>query len=310
MRVQTLLAMGGTDAHQHAALQQEFANYLKCIGEGTETNYDGIHENAILLPPDICCGEDPKTATVGNLIQEIYGDFQQMHVFDERSDYIVERAILTPLNADVDEINKFMHDNFVLTNPDGSLADRRVYKSADSVSDPEHVALYPTEFLNSLNMSGVPPHELCLQVGAPIILMRNLSNGLANGTRLIITKLTPRLIQAKVATGAKKVTLVCIPRITFIPSDAAHYPFTLNRLQFPVRAAYAMTINKSQGQTFKKVGVYLPKPVFTHGQLYVAFSRVGCKEGLRVLALDAWHDATENSPAGIYTHNIVYNEVL
>ena len=159
-------------------------------------------------------------------------------------------------------------------------------------------------------MSGVPPHELCLQVGAPIILMRNLSNGLANGTRLIITKLTPRLIQAKVVTGAKKGTLVCIPRITFIPSDAAHYPITLNKMQFPVRAAYAMTINKSKGQTFKKVGVYLPKPVFTHGQLYVAFSRVGCKEGLRVLPLDAWHDATETSPAGIYTHNIVYNEVL
>ena len=71
-----------------------------------------------------------------------------------------------------------------------------------------------------------------------------------------------------------------------------------------------MTINKSQGQTLKKVGVYLPRPVFSHGQLYVAFSRVGCREGLRVLALGGWHEATDTSPSGMYTHNVVYNEVL
>jgi ATP-dependent exoDNAse (exonuclease V) alpha subunit len=34
-----------------------------------------------------------------------------------------------------------------------------------------------------------------------------------------------------------------------------------------------MTINKVQGQTMKIVSIYLPEPVFTHGQLYVALSR-------------------------------------
>ena len=159
-------------------------------------------------------------------------------------------------------------------------------------------------------MSGVPPHELRLQVGSPVILMRNLSNGLANGTRLIITKLAPRVLQAKVATGSQRGSLVTIPRITFVPSDAAHYPFTLKRLQFPVRAAYAMTINKSQGQTLKKVGVYLARPVFIHGQLYVAFSRVGCRERLRVLADGGWREASEKSLAGMYTQNIAYKEVV
>jgi ATP-dependent DNA helicase PIF1 len=42
-------------------------------------------------------------------------------------------------------------------------------------------------------------------------------------------------------------------------------PFTLRRRQFPVRPAFAMTINKAQGQTLKMVGIFLPKPVFTHG---------------------------------------------
>jgi len=47
-----------------------------------------------------------------------------------------------------------------------------------------------------------------------------------------------------------------------------------------------VTINKSQGQSLKQVGVYLPKPVFSHGQLYVAISKVTPKNGLKILLID------------------------
>ncbi|EFX69496.1 hypothetical protein DAPPUDRAFT_62221 [Daphnia pulex] len=63
-------------------------------------------------------------------------------------------------------------------------------------------------------------------------------------------------------------------------------PVTLNRKQFPIMLAFAVTINKSQGQTFDRVGIYLPEPVFSHGQLYVAFSRATSREGIKVLCVD------------------------
>ena len=68
---------------------------------------------------------------------------------------------------------------------------------------------------------------------------------------------------------------VTIPRITPQPSDP-RFPFTLRRRQFPVRVAFAMAINKSQGQSLERAGLLLPRPVFSHGQLYVAFLRSGC----------------------------------
>jgi hypothetical protein len=65
-----------------------------------------------------------------------------------------------------------------------------------------------------------------------------------------------------------------------------------------------MTINKSQGQTLSRVGLYLRKPVFTHGQLYVAISRVTKRNGLKILIEN--HDGT----CGTTTTNIVYKEVV
>jgi len=144
-----------------------------------------------------------------------------------------------------------------------------------------------------------------LKVGSPVMLLRNLnqSASLCNGTRLIITQLGARVLEAQIITGSHIGDKVLLPRIALHVSSTK-WPFVLSRRQFPVRLCYAMTINKSQGQTLQNVGLYLPRPVFSHGQLYVAISRVTSRKGLRILIDD---DTDPNTNA---TQNIVYKEIL
>ncbi|KAH8930878.1 hypothetical protein BDL97_20G004600 [Sphagnum fallax] len=296
MRVQRLLAQGGAHAQADATWLQAFVDYLQRVGEGAERVYPSVGEDSILIPHDMCCNGP----TVADLIEEVYGALSSIVEYYARYVYIIERAILTPLNEDVDALNKLINDKYAFTKHNGLPAQHSVYYSANSVVHGEQHGIYPTEFLNTLSFSG----------GCPIILLRNMTNGLTNGTRLIVIQLMQHVIEAEVPTGPAKGQRVFIPRLSITPSDTERMPFTLRHRQFPMRPAFAMTINKAQGQTLKMVGIFLPKPLFTHGQLYVAMSRIGCPEGVKLLVTDGWEDAHEDAPAGVYTRNVVYTEVL
>jgi ATP-dependent DNA helicase PIF1 len=89
-----------------------------------------------------------------------------------------------------------------------------------------------------------------------------MSGGLANGTRLIMVKLMQHIIDAEITTWPDKGKHIFIPRLSITPSNMERMPFTLRRRQFPLRPAFAMTINKAQGQTLQTEGVYMPKPFF------------------------------------------------
>jgi ATP-dependent DNA helicase PIF1 len=90
---------------------------------------------------------------------------------------------------------------------------------------------------------------LTLYEGCPVILLRNMSSGLANGTRLIVVKLMQHIIDAEIVIGPDKGRRVFIPRLNITPSNTERMPFTLCWWQFPLRPAFAMIINKAQGQT-------------------------------------------------------------
>ena len=140
----------------------------------------------------------------------------------------------------------------------------------------------PQEFLRSQTPCRLPPSRLNLEVGAPIILLRNLypASGEWNQTRMVITQLGRRCIEARILGGDFNCQLCLIPRIklTITESDL---PDILSRRQYPIRLCFAMTVNKSQGQSLKPVGVDLQTSAFTHKH-YIALSRVTSAQGVTI----------------------------
>ena len=145
-------------------------------------------------------------------------------------------------------------------------------------------AFYPVEFLNNITASGLPLSKLRLKIGVPLMILRNLNpqQGLCNGTRCILLACTRRVLKVQIIRGQQNGDIHFIPRIDCIPEEES-VGFQFRRRQFPVRLAFAMTINKSQGQSVKNVGIDLSTPVFSHGQLYVALSRCTSASSIHVL---------------------------
>ncbi|KAJ8481437.1 hypothetical protein ONZ45_g15318 [Pleurotus djamor] len=266
--------------------EADFARWLLDVGHGRGIRADG----KINIPMEMQCG------TPDALIETVY---PQIDGFTPPPEYFLDRIILAARNGDVDGLNSTILDRMG--------GDSLKYTSADSIENEtgdqtQRVNEIPVEYLRTLNAPGLPPGELELKLGCPLILLRNIApaRGLCNGTRLILRRASDRVLEVEIMGGRFHGEVTFIPRITLTPSGKdAEFAFTLRRRQFPVRLAFALTINKAQGQSVRYVGLDLRVPVFSHGQLYVALSRATSRHRIKVLLPD---------PTGAV--NIVYPEVL
>jgi hypothetical protein len=270
-----------------------FSSWLLDIGHGR-----GLADDGTLQLPHGMIASD-----VDTFINEIYPGIRSSP--PPPPNYFLDRMILSPRNSDVADLNTRILD--MLPGEAESLL------SADSVVDEAGVDdgisgsnTFPPEFLRTLNPSGLPPGDLQLKPGCPLILLRNLcpTTGLCNGTRMILIRMSRRVLEVKLIGGEHNGQLALIPRITLAPTEGqTGFAFVLKRRQFPVRLAFALTINKAQGQSVKCVGVDLRTPVFSHGQLYVALSRATGSQNVHILLPDQERDLCR-------TQNVVYPEVL
>ncbi|XP_025703768.2 uncharacterized protein [Arachis hypogaea] len=275
---------------------KRFSDWILQIGEGRIGTI--INEKLLVQIPNeflIFPSDNP----IDDIINAIYPDI--VRNFDDTG-FFQDRAILAPTVEIVEEIN----DHIVQL----LLGTEKEYLSADSICGSDaycdvDVDWINTEFLNQIKCSGLPNHSLKLKKGVPIILLRNIdpTGGLCNGTRLIVRDLGTNVIGAEIVSGSHIGDKVFIPRMNLIPSDAG-IPFKFQRRQFPINLCFAMTINKSQGQTLSSVGLFLRRPVFSHGQLYVAIFRVKSKDGLRILV------SGEENDDSTLTHNVVFKEIF
>ncbi|XP_076913980.1 uncharacterized protein LOC143572816 [Bidens hawaiensis] len=266
------------------------SNFLLRVGGGTE---EAIECNFIRIPDDMTISFTTKENSIKELFNAILPLIENNVC---TSNYIASRAISSTRNESVDEINDQMLDNF--------QGDEHVYYSYEVEDDKHH--FYPTEFLNALNVSDLPPHKLQLKIVCLIILLRNMdpSRGL-NGTRLICKGFHRNAIDTEIIVGQHSGERVFFIRIPLILFEGDKFPFELIRKQFFFRLCFSMTINKAQGQTIPHIGVYLPDSVFSHGKLYVALSGGISRENTNVLV----HPAKDFGD-GVYTSNVVYPEVL
>jgi hypothetical protein len=268
---------------------EEFGQWLLQVGHGTNSDEYG----QISIPPEI------RSPSLHSLMNFVYPNISSTP--PPPADYFLNRMILAPRNSDVNDVNEILLDRM--------SGDARTYYSADQIihesgADNQNHLLLTPEFLRSVKSNSLPPGELRIKIGCPLILMRNLSpsNGLCNGSRMIVVEMSDRVLHVRLIGGDHDGQLALIPRISLIPTSTPSSTFKMKRRQFPVRLAFAITINRAQGQSVKIVGLDLRIPVFAHGQLYVALSRVTKKQNLRVLLSDDNLDSK--------TNNVVYEEVL
>ncbi|XP_074363853.1 uncharacterized protein LOC141704499 [Apium graveolens] len=198
-----------------------FGRWVLDIGEGKVAAPEGPHSDDAITIPDMFC-DMKSNNTVDKMILSTYPNFMEKSLVPR---YLSERAILTPTNQTAGLLN-----SFIVEKVNGECFS---YFSVDVAEDfggseDELNSAFPVEYLNAINIPGLPLHELKLKVRVVVMLIRNLNQtlGLCNGTRMIVTKCLKLCVECEVICGSFVGSRHFIPHMELCPSDT-RLPFKL-----------------------------------------------------------------------------------
>jgi len=295
-------------AAQFVEQQKEYLEMLNIIGEGNDP--------AELPQSSVAEVYGENVQTDGSRIVALpslnaTSDMKEMlaWLFPEgfNPDLMHTRAILAATNTVVDEWNT------VIQNLNSNIAyELCSIDKVKDIDDPYGILqrMISESVLERFQRPGVPNHRLVLKKDDICMVMRNLNKreGIAKNTRVKIVNISPYIIRVCTLhpTNPKYYN---IPRIRFTVTLPYGRSIKMERRQFPLRLAYSMTYNKSQGQEFDKVCVDIRKHPFTHGHLYVALSRIRIASNLRLFTNPSSNTKTDEFAEPPIVTNVVYKQL-
>lgn len=253
----------------------EYAHFVNSIGDGAG--------------PEISLDILSRTTEKESLINFVFPDSVLLN-----PSACVARGILAPTNKQVDDYNAI-----ILERVHGEY---KQYLAADSIKEATETGLLSDEsaldYASRQTPPGLPPFCLNVKTNAVFRILRNFSidRHLVKNVKVLVTGVGNHIITVKVLRDRPSLSDlieedVILPRISFL--HTLHSGHTLLRRQFPLAPAYSTTFHSCEGLTYDKIGIDLTRPVFTHGQLYTALSRVRCRTDAKV-RLRAGESTTTN----------------
>ena len=255
--------------HENMQLQddpkaEKFREWLLQIRHGKNSD----ENSKVEIPQDIHCSD------IESLMTFIYSNLDSASLPPPK--YFLNWMILAPQNSNVSSINETLLDRM--------NGDVKTYYSTDQIiwesgaNGHSHLLITP-EFLCSVKSTSLPPRELRIKIGCPLNLIWNLSPliSLCNGSHMIVVRMSEQVLQVRLIRRDHDGQFTLIPQISLILILTPNYTFKIWWWQFPVQLAFTVTINQSQGQSVKYVGLESCILVFAHSQLYIALSQVTTK---------------------------------
>uniref|UniRef100_A0A914Q1I1 ATP-dependent DNA helicase n=1 Tax=Panagrolaimus davidi TaxID=227884 RepID=A0A914Q1I1_9BILA len=292
-----------------AADDPTYAAWLNDVANGLWTTTFG--PNMLQLPPEIV------EYNLNAVIDFVYPpaifnvDLNDKTAMKAYIDEVKEAALLAPINVNVDDLNSIINSR--IQGAAHTYTAINTLPTDAYIGDFEFGDDYNSDELNLFEDASIPPHALSLKIGSVVMLSRNVSThlGQCNGTRMVVVELFESSIKCIIMTGdhaGEAISVFPMANMYNNTDSTEDFP-AFSRFQLPIRPAFAITINKSQGQTLKRVGIILNSQCFAHGQLYVALSRVRSRNDIKVY-VGPEHVGQCNGQQIPHATNIVFPEVL